>query len=326
MLFITNRVFEQGNTSDKGREVSFDLENNDAQQSVFFCKRDDDGKLTEIMSTSFLEHLRESESEEILMFLHGFSNLPEPHIFPRTQDLQALLDKHCDKKIEVIPIIWPCDADRGIVKDYFDDQVAADGSGIAFGRALQIFRKWQLKHMAQDSIPCLKRIHVLAHSMGNRVFRETMRVFSTSLPGREPPIVFRNTFLVAADIVNESLEPGQTGNVIPMATRNTLAYFASDDRALQASKVANMGQLSRRLGHTGPENMSKVARNVYALDCGAVNSRYDPLKGHSYFLYDEDGSDGSKPGQVFEHICKCVQTGRVPPLSNYAEDRIDFLE
>ncbi len=326
MLFITNRVFEQGNTSEKDREISFDLTNHEAQQSVFFCERDDQGKLTEIMSKSFLEHLRESDTEEVMIFLHGFSNLPKDHIFPRSQDLQALLGEHCGKEIEVIPIIWPCDADPGIVKDYFDDQVAADGSGIAFGRALQIFRKWQLGHLAADDVPCLKRIHVLAHSMGNRVFRETMRVFSASLPSREPPIVFQNTFLAAADIVNESLEPGRTGSVIPMASRNTVVYFASDDRALQASKVANVRQWSRRLGHTGPQNMSNVARNVYALDCGAVNSRYDTLKGHSYFLYDENGSDGGKPGEIFKHICHCVRTGRVPPLSHYAEDRIDFLE
>ncbi len=327
MLFITNRALKQSSRSRAGRLISFDLSNNEAQQSIYFCRREDKDKYTEVTSKPFLEELRRSETEEILVFVHGFSNLPEPDVFPRANALQTLFDKNCTKKIQVVPLIWPCDKDFGVAKDYFDDQFAADGSGIAFGRALQIFYGWQLRQIESrdEEVPCLKRIHVLAHSMGNRVFRETMRVFALKLLRREPPILFRNSFLVAADIVNESLEAGNPGAFIPMVARNAIVYFASDDRALQSSKVANVRQWSRRLGHTGPENMAKVARNVYALDCGAVNTDYDFPLGHSYFLYDQNGTAGSKPGRVFQHICECVETGRIPVLSPNAENRVDFL-
>ncbi len=97
---------------------------------------------------------------------------------------------------------------------------------------------------------------------------------------------------------------------ITEASRNVVVYFASDDLALRASKGANLRHriASRRLGHTGPEDMRKVPDNVYALDCDDVNTAYDTPKGHSYFLDDDDGN----PGNVFQHMLACVQSGRVP--------------
>jgi hypothetical protein len=86
-------------------------------------------------------------------------------------------------------------------------------------------------------------------------------------------------------------------------------YFASDDLALRASKVANLKtEASRRLGHSGPENLDKAPKNVYAIDCDDVNTIYDPPKGHSYFLY---AGDDKTPGVVFEHIYTSIISGRV---------------
>ena len=51
-------------------------------------------------------------------------------------------------------------------------------------------------------------------------------------------------------------------------------YFASDDLGLRASKACNLKSriASRRLGHTGPEEMDKVPGNVYAVDCDNLNT------------------------------------------------------
>jgi len=322
MLFVTNRVLEQSHRSRRGRNVAFDLDDTNALQSVFYCRRKAEGDYLEIGGQSFLEELRNSAAEQILVYVHGFSNLPEPHIFPRAETLQRLCDAHRANMVEVVPVIWPCDNDKGIVKDYFDDQVAAAASGFAFARVLALLRDWQLKGSGGQP-PCLKRVNVLAHSMGNRAFREAMRLWSQVLLRGDPPMIFRNAFLVAADIVNESLERTEPGHYLPISARNLITYFASDDRALQASKVGNTWNriASRRLGHTGPENMNKVPRNVYAVDCDSYNTRYDPTLGHSYFTEDETG----EPGRVFQHICQAIDTGRVPPLSGDAEDRISFL-
>jgi esterase/lipase superfamily enzyme len=141
------------------------------------------------------------------------------------------------------------------------------------------------------------------------VFRETLSIWNKYDLANGVPLLFRNTVLIAADIVNESLKDDQDGRLISQSSRNVSVYYASDDLALRASKISNLKNkvASRRLGHTGPENMKKTQSNVYAIDCDSFNNKYDKPKGHSYFLDDEKGNIGV----VFEHIFNSIKTGRV---------------
>ncbi len=147
-------------------------------------------------------------SRQLLLYLHGFSNLPDD-IFANAQEFQDLCDAKKKHEVLVQPVIWPCDNDLGIVKDYWDDQKSADLSAFALARMMQRFMDWRNSpesNPADD--PCLKRINVLAHSMGNRVLRQTMANWHKDYQPACVPLLFRNTFLVAADIVNESLHRG----------------------------------------------------------------------------------------------------------------------
>ncbi len=251
--------------------------------------------------------LKQSKAQQLLFYIHGFSNLPEPDIFPRALKLQELFDKKEKDLVEVVPVIWPCDNDPGIVQDYYDDQKSADESAFSFSRVLGKFLKW--RDEAPEDDPCLKRMNILAHSMGNRVLRESLTNWNKHDLPNGVPLLFRNAILMAADVVNETLEPGNAGYIISEASRNVSVYFASDDLALRASKISNLKNkiASRRLGHSGPENISKIRTNVYSIDCDNFNNRYDRPKGHSYFLDDDNG----KPGKVFEHIFNSIKTGRV---------------
>jgi esterase/lipase superfamily enzyme len=325
MLFITNRAFNEGQTPMNNgkpqvpRAVSFDLSNNEAQQSVYFCDRDNKNNYTEIGGQAFLSELKNSNAKEILLYLHGYSNLPEPAIFPRTKELQELFDLKSPGYMLVVPIIWPCDNDLGQIEDYFDDQIAADQSGVAFARLFKKFLAWRENNSTVDN-PCTKRINILAHSMGNRVLRATFSSIVQYFLPQGMPLVFRNIFMASADIVNEALEPGQEGQHISPAARNVVVYYAADDLAMRASKVANVGEVaSRRLGHTGPEHMDKVNKNVYGLDCDNFNTDYDPPNGHHYFARDRQGN----PGLLFDHMWRCIKTKRVP--MNPPDARTDIL-
>jgi esterase/lipase superfamily enzyme len=318
MLFITNRAFNEGQTPMNNgapqvpRAVSFDLSNNQAEQSVYFCHRNNKNNYTEIGSQAFLTELKNSNAKEILLYLHGYSNLPEPAIFPRTEELQRLFDLKSPGYMLVVPLIWPCDNDLGQIQDYFDDQIAADQSGVAFARLFKKFLAWRENNSTVDH-PCTKRINILAHSMGNRVLRATFASIVQYFLPQGMPLVFRNIFMASADIVNEALEPGQEGQYISPAARNVVVYYAADDLAMRASKVANVGEIaSRRLGHTGPENMNKVNKNVYALDCDNFNTDYDPPNGHHYFTTDDPSDPSGNPGLLFDHMWLCIETGRVP--------------
>ncbi len=312
MLFITNRFPKQSIRTRAGRNFDFDLNINAASHSVFFCQRMAEGDYTEVGSIDFLKEIKKSRFRQILVYIHGFSNLPED-VFSAVAEFQDLCDKSKKGEVLVIPLIWPCDNDLGIVQDYWDDQKAADQSAFSISRVLEKFLAWRSseKYNPQDD-PCLKRINVLAHSMGNRVLRGSLSAWNEYDLPRGIPLIFRNTFLVAADIVNEALHKGEPGELICHASRNVTVYHASDDFALRASKASNLKNkvASRRLGHTGPEDMDKTPSNVYRVDCDDVNNLYDKPKGHSYF---RSGTQKGSPGLVFQHIFSSLLLGRVFP-------------
>lgn len=307
MLFVTNREPQGSIRTKANRAFKFDLKKNAPSNSVYCCERLGQDNYVELGSKEWLTRLRDSDAKQILFYIHGFSNLPEPDIFPRAQKLQEFFNIKEQGLVKVVPVIWPCDDDPGIVKDYWDDQKSADMSAFSFARALQFFMTWRDEEPEDN--PCLKRINILAHSMGNRVFRETLSAWNKYDLANGVPLLFRNTILMAADIVNESLEEGQEGRSISQSSRNVSVYYATDDLALRASKLSNLKNkvASRRLGHTGPEDMKKTQSNVYAIDCDNFNNRYDKPKGHSYFLDDEQGNIGV----VFEHLFNSIKTGRV---------------
>jgi esterase/lipase superfamily enzyme len=320
MLFLTNRVLKQNSLSRVGRSVDFDLRDTSPQASFFCCEREGPEKYVEIGSAGFLQRLKESAAEQILIFIHGFNNQPEETVFPRVAQLQRLFDDQAPGLIQVVAFIWPCRPVGGtgeLIRSYYSDQMAADDSDTACARALARLQDWQLENVQNDA-PCRKRIHVLAHSMGNRVLRGAVKRWGDDLLGRGPALMFRNLFLIAADLENRTLERGHEGESLVAAARSVVVYFSSDDLALRASKGANasLRSVSRRLGHTGPYDMTKVPANVYSVDCDQVAMRYDPISGHTYFLHDRN----QKPGKVFEHILDCIRNHR--PASNAANQHV----
>lgn len=321
MLFITNRFPRQSIRTRRGRSFDFDLDNNAASNSVFFCDRNGDQDYTEIGSIEFLSRLKKAPYRQIIILIHGFSTLPEG-AFRSAQEVQTLCDSKQQGEALVVPLIWPCDNDFGLIKDYWDDQKSADLSAYSFARVLEKLIAWRNSetYNPQDD-PCLKRINVLAHSMGNRVLRETLAAWNRYDLPDGVPLLFRNTFLVAADIVNESLQHGERGELISHASRNVVVYYASDDLALRASKASNLKNkiASRRLGHSGPEDMQRTPANVFAVDCDDVNTVYDIPTGHSYF---KSGRTQGKPGLVFDHIFSALVTGRVFPDDEFRRTSI----
>lgn len=320
MLFVTNRTPKQSPKSRRNRNISFDLNNTAVSQYIYFCNRTDEGQYVEIMHEAFFEKLRDlaNPKAEILLFIHGFNNTPEKDIFPAAMRLQALLREYSGANAPyVVPLIWPCDDDSilAFADDYWDDQKAADQSGTSFARMMGFFDSWRRRESEEASLkqrdPCTRRINVLAHSMGNRVLRNALRKWVEELGGGAMPLIFRNIFMAAPDLVNETLENNQEGKYIPQASRNVVVYYAADDLAMPASKIANLKNrvVSRRLGMTGPERMDSVPRNVYAVDCDNFNNQCDPPTGHGYFLDFPDGT----PSPVLLHMAQALKHGRVKP-------------
>ena len=316
MLFATNRSISQvgGNpvphTSEQFplTEVSFDLDENAPSAGVHFGERFDENSYAIIGHSQFLTRLKDHDSKQVLLYIHGFNNLPEDEIFERARNIQELSDEREPRLLTVVPLIWPCDNDTGVLKDYWDDQEAADASDTAFARMLEFFLGWT-DHQADSDDPCYKRVNILAHSMGNRVLRGAL---TKTARRRSVEGLFRNIFMVAADVTNECLERGESGHVITSACRSVVVYHANDDVALRASKVVNLKSavVSRRLGHTGPERVKKTPANVFSIDCDNFNNTLDYPKGHSYFLVG-NRDKYAKCSPVMNHMLSAISTGRV---------------
>ena len=188
-------------------------------------------------------------------------------------------------------------------------------SGIAFARVLGKFDGWR-RSDAQLKDPCTKRINLLAHSMGNRVLRNSLQQWSEHEGASEMPQLFRNIFMIAADVVNHTLEHGEPGALIPLAARNVVVYYANDDLAMPASKIVNLKNrtVSRRLGMTGPEDLDAIAKNVFEADCDDFNNTFDKPKGHTYFTAHKKSNTISP---VMKHMIHAVRYGRVKPSDRH---------
>lgn len=307
MYFITNRAFKQSFRSKVNRRVDFDLNQNAPSNSAYFCRKNRGDDFVEIGCNNFMGELKESPARQLLFLLHGSCQLPETDIFPLAARLQELFEGKEKHLLLVVPVIWPCDNDFGVVRDHWDDRKSAAASAFAFARVLEMFMRWR-KEQPDDEL-CLKRFNVLAHSLGSRVLLETLRVWKCFDMVRGVPLIFTNTFLVAPDLDSTCLERGASGEHICHASRNVTVYYAADDLVLRDGKNSNMmhRSLSRRLGITGPEDIDRIQANVYTVDCDNYNTLYDPPLGHTYFLDERQG----RPGRVFEHIYQSVKTTRV---------------
>lgn len=326
MLFITNRTPIQSARSKKNRPISFDTQNTDTSKWLYFCERRGEGDYVEILSSTLFARLKALPSDtQILFYLHGFNNNMEPEVFERSAKLQEQLDKKHAGLALVVPIIWPCDDDHAaaIADDYWDDQKAADHSGAAFSRLFHKFDSWR-RSTEQQQFPCLRRMNVVAHSMGNRVLKSSMSSWVQDKRLGGMPLLFRNVFMVAADVENHCLEQGEDGRYIVDSAKNVLVFYASDDLAMSASKVANLKYItaSRRLGMTGPESLDALPKNVYEFDCDSFNQRFDYPSGHSYFLTDAEGI----VSPIITKMVSAMQNGRVEGERSQMLSVVESLE
>lgn len=309
--FITSRIFNEGNQLTPNRIVTFDLENSSPTKQVHFCERIGKRDYREVGSELFIEQVRELSAQHVVFYIHGFNNVPEEgdssqaSIFKRAELMQAGFDRKSPGLVQLIPVIWPCAFDKWYdttLGRYSDDKASSRMTATPFARGL---KKFLDKREAVD-VECRKTLHVIAHSMGNRVLREMLAELE-SLTKTRKPVIFGSALLAAADIANESLSKGERGSVIPRLSRNVAVYYAGDDKPLRYSPVHWKNWFDgKRLGYTGPEGT--VARNVYAVDCDSVNDDLDDsMMDHAYFVPLEDES----PNPVFDHMYDVITTGRV---------------
>ncbi len=308
MLFLSAREF-------KAEGTSVEHFTDEVLGSPIYGQVNDDDKVTVFKKAGTIGDLDDAsdagmlfgaiKADHVILYCHGYNNSALEAIHD-----SKMIETHLTglgSNVQVIAILW-ASADKKT--KYYSDQDVADKSAISIAQTPCVFLDYlaaQQEARGRGSGPevCTKKIHILAHSMGNRVIRQAcINLADKMRPG--PPGFITNTWMVAADVVNESLDRGQPGATIVNMSSRVIVYYADDDAALRMSKVVNVrnGIVSYRLGHTGPRDLDNTERWVFAVDCDRFNNTVDGKVGHSYHV------GGDEPSPLLAHIAAVIKKNK----------------
>ncbi|MEN3370379.1 MAG: hypothetical protein V7609_2522 [Verrucomicrobiota bacterium] len=197
---------------------------------------------------------RADADRSAFVYIHGFNVKFDDAAYATAQIAYDL-----DFKGVPMMFSWPS---QGSVLAYNGDQDTVDFSS----PNLQGF----LERVARETGAL--RIHVMAHSMGNRLLTRALE--KLVLQADIQPL-FENVIMASPD-VNALVFTGIWPQIKVAAKRFTL-YASSDDKALIASRKAKGGQDFTRLGEGGPNIM--VIPGLDTIDASGIDTS---LLGHSY--------------------------------------------
>jgi esterase/lipase superfamily enzyme len=207
------------------------------------------------------ERMLSDKGKDVVFFIHGYN----------TTFLDAVKTAYqIEKKynVEVILFSWPSD---GKLLRYRGDKGDAVASHLALDRTLERLSLYMNKYIRSSADVCGRGFSMMAHSMGNYLFKFLMK--SSMYQGET--LIFDNVILCAAD-VNEH---DHTEWVEKIQVRNRVyVTINEDDRALAASRIKFGEKQKARLGHVAT---GKKAPSVIYLDFTNASGVKDS---HSYFV------------------------------------------
>jgi esterase/lipase superfamily enzyme len=208
---------------------------------------------------AFYEQLRqriaESQQREAFVFVHGY-NVTFENAARRTAQLAH------DLKFDGAPIFYSWPSQGGLL------QYTVDETNVV----------WTVPHLKDFLLAVAqktdaKRVHLIAHSMGNRALTAALAQLAGETKDGQTPL-FHEVLLTAPDIDADIFRRDIVPAIVKTASRVTL-YASSHDAALEASKQVHGYP---RAGESG-ENII-VIPGIDTIDVSAVDTS---LVGHSYY-------------------------------------------
>jgi esterase/lipase superfamily enzyme len=221
------------------------------------------------------------DSKDIVIFIHGFYNSFSDSIKTASQ---IKSDQNIDG--QVLAFSWPS---AGSALSYISDETEAINA--QNGKALRKFIEIILAK-AQG-----KRVHLIAHSMGNRILLAALQAYTEAHGNLEG---IQNVVFVAPDEEQRAFKIAMKGLIMKSGNTDFTLYVNPDDPALKAShqlhdKVSNT--IDTRTGSLNPEQSSlfgfdifagnqkerallkqKIMNHFHIIDASNLNK-----SGHSYF-------------------------------------------
>lgn len=195
----------------------------------------------------------------LVVYAHGYNNdwtdALEEYCELRRNFHQTLGAQEYEDQCLTVLFTWPS---AGKTLAYLEDRDDARASYPAVSNMVHLL--FQVTNNLED---CISNVCVIAHSMGNYVFREAL----TALAGspRAPAGTFIDQFVsIGADIGNTSLEPNGKGFGIVRFSNRVSVFFTPADSTLSKSKRKNGRP---RLGRTLSQGFRTTPGNVLFVDC-----------------------------------------------------------
>jgi esterase/lipase superfamily enzyme len=197
--------------------------------------------------------IQSSPSRDVFVFVHGYNNT-----FEDTARRAAQLAYDLDFDGTPIMFSWPS---QGTLTGYFADEDAIEASGQHLAEFLQT--------VATQSGAA--RIHLIAHSMGNRVLLAALKTY---LPTQKPDArAFGQLVFTAPDV--DRVDFMKTFPALRRSAERLTLYASDTDVALRLSRYYHGGP---RAGSAGP-----LIIRLQGLDTIDVSGLPADVLGHSYF-------------------------------------------
>ncbi|PTT33481.1 hypothetical protein DBR28_14685 [Chryseobacterium sp. HMWF028] len=206
------------------------------------------------------------DRSDVLIFIHGY-------LYDFDDELKAILDL---KKIfidnpaspveHIIFVSWPASGSI-IPLSYFDDKASSINSGSSLMRMFYFYTQF-LKDIFsnRDLKPCNQRIHIIAHSLGNRVLQSMLY----SLKKDNILRVIDQVLLLNADVSYKVFEDSEDSfNKLPLLANRISIYLNRQDNILGFSQFTK-NILTPRLGKNGPSDIGQYKDIVSIIDCTFV--------------------------------------------------------
>ena len=232
---------------------------------------------------SQLRAAMQKDERDVMVYIHGFANDFE-NAMARAAQLKELyqITPHTNgqpgKAYQpyVFAFSWPSDGKVQPPWKYASDREDAALSGVAMARALRKFVDF-----LEQGERCERRLHLVAHSMGNWALRHAVLGLRALMADGRLPKIFTNAFLMAADEDEDCFErPDKLAALTELAAA-VHVYHSREDLALKVSD-ATKGNMDR-LGANGPRTFSGISGRITAIDCSKFDFTDVAHGNHQYY-------------------------------------------
>ena len=208
------------------------------------------------------------KSNDVLIFIHGFAHSFDDELETIQQLKKIYIDNKYSPIENIIFVSWPSSI-TVFPLTYFDDKGASINAGHSLMRLFYLYTQFLSDVFSNPDLrPCNQKIHLMAHSMGNRVLQSMLY----SLKKENIKRVIDQVLLLNADVSFRVFEDDENSfNKLPLLANRISIYVNKGDDILGLSQFSK-NILTARLGKAGPSNVDKFKDVLSIIDCTKVKN------------------------------------------------------